>query len=81
MKQGSLAQLAKNESFKEERLVAVKPFNPQSDEIDCISYYDPPKVVLHKAKPEKKPDVFKRITSDGKQRWINQEEEEQEPSK
>merc|ERR1719225_2255201 len=37
LKQGSLAQLAKNESFKEERLVAVKPFNPQSDEIDCIS--------------------------------------------
>ena len=76
MKQGSLAQLAKNESFKEERLVAIKPFKPQSDENACISYYDPPQVVLFKAKPEKKPEVFKRITSDGKQRWINQLEDD-----
>ena len=69
-------EIAKKELFKGENLVAVKPFNPKSDEISCISYHDPPPVILVKAKPVKQPDVFKRIVSDGKERWINEEETE-----
>ena len=76
LKQGISMEIAKKELFKGENLVAVKPFNPKSDEISCISYHDPPSVILVKAKPVKQPDVFKRIVSDGKERWINEEETE-----
>ena len=76
LKQGVSVEVPKKELFKGENLVALKPFNPKTDEIPCISLHDPPPIVLVKAKPQKQPDVFKRIVSDGKERWINEEETE-----
>ena len=76
LKQGILAEIAKSASFNEEHMATIKPVKPQSSQNACISYHDPPQIILYKAKPEPSPNVFKRITSDGKQRWINQLEDD-----
>ena len=81
LKQGILAEIGKKESLKEEHLVAMKQFKPQEDEISGISYHEPPKFPGFKAKPQKQPDVYKRIVSDGKEKWINNEGETKENEK
>ena len=76
MKQGIMADIAKKDRFNDENLANIKPVKPLSSQNACISYHDPPQIILYKAKPEPSPNVFKRITSDGKQRWINQLEDD-----
>ena len=78
LKQGILAEIGKKESLKEEHLVAMKQFKPKEDEISGISYHEPPQFPGFKAKPQKQPDVYKRIVSDGKEKWINNEGETKE---
>ena len=78
LKQGILAEIGKKESLKEEHLVAIKQFIPKEDEITGISYHEPPKFPGFKAKPQKQPDVYKRIVSDGKEKWIDEETKENE---
>ena len=72
LKQGILAEIGKKESLKEEHLVAMKQFKPKEDEISGISYHEPPQFPGFKAKPQKQPDVYKRIVSDGKEKWIGE---------
>ena len=81
LKQGILAEIGKKESLKEEHLVAMKQFKPKEDEISGISYHEPPQFPGFKAKPQKQPDVYKRIVSDGKEKWINNEGETKENEK
>lgn len=81
LKQGILAEIGKKESLKEEHLVAMKQFKPQEDEISGISYHEPPQFPGFKAKPQKQPDVYKRIVSDGKEKWVNLEGETKENEK
>ena len=81
LKQGILAEISKKESLKEEHLVAMKQFKPKEDEISGISYHEPPQFPGFKAKPQKQPDVYKRIVSDGKEKWINNEGETKENEK
>ena len=69
MKKGILAEIAKSASFSDEHLATIKPVKPQSSQNACISIHDPPPIILCKATKEKDPNVFKRITSDGKQNW------------
>ena len=59
----------KKESFKEENLVGMRPFKAISDDLTGISYEEPIVFPGLKAKKIKHPDVYKRIVSDGKERW------------